>query len=101
MTNKMAIRYLSPVKSLMKKLDFDRHYIEALDFALKNLKERPIGEWEFFSIGNNQYTRCSVCKDEHISEYTDLDWWYDNFKYCPKCGAFMMTDKNRLFHRRM
>jgi hypothetical protein len=44
MTDKMAMRYLSPVKSLMKKLDFDRHYIEALDFAVKNLKERP-QEW--------------------------------------------------------
>ncbi len=45
MTDKMAVRYLSPVKSLMKKLDFDRHYIEALDYAIKNLKEKPQSKW--------------------------------------------------------
>ena len=54
--------------------------------------ERPQGEWEFFSVGNNQYSRCSICKDEHTSEYTDLDWWYDNFKYCPNCGAKMTKE---------
>ena len=45
MTDKMAMRYLSPVKSLMKKLDFDRHYIEALDYAIKNLKEGSQSKW--------------------------------------------------------
>lgn len=38
MTNKMAMRYLSPVKTLMKKLDFDCHYIEALELAIKALE---------------------------------------------------------------
>lgn len=52
MTDKMAIRYLSPVKSLMKKLDFDRHYIEALDFAIKNLKE--ISEKEDWILVNDK-----------------------------------------------
>lgn len=61
---------------------------EALDI-------RPHGKWEFFSIGDNQYTRCSLCKDEHIGEDTDLDWWYDNFKYCPKCGAYMWKETQK------
>lgn len=67
MTNKMAIRYLSPVKSLMKKLDFDRHYIEALDFAIKNLKERPKGEW---IVGEYM-----DCHSDILPKYT-----------CPFCG---------------
>lgn len=72
------------------------------DVINRNLKERPQGEWEFFSIGNNQYSRCSVCKDKYTSEYTDLDWWYENFKYCPNCGARMgaenanQTNKSQL-----
>lgn len=68
--------------------DYSTGYQDDLANRLNDI--RPQGEWEFFSIGNNQYSRCSVCKDEHTSEGTDLDWWYKNFKYCPKCGVRMI-----------
>jgi hypothetical protein len=89
MTNKEVIYELEMMKRMIKA---DSWADKALDIAIKALEERPQGEWEFFSIGNNQYSRCSVCKDEHTSEYTDLDWWYDNFKYCPNCGAYMVRE---------
>ena len=40
MTDRQAIKYLSPVKTLMKRLDFDKHYIEALETAMQALKDK-------------------------------------------------------------
>lgn len=76
MTNKMAIRYLSPVKSLMKKLDFDEHYIDALDFAIKVLKDRPQGKWLWFKDG---YYKCDKCGEVERAKKN----------FCSKCGANM------------
>ena len=88
MTDKQALRYLSPVKTLMKRLDFDKHYIEALETAMQALKdrsERPQGKWikdEEHSITIEMF-KCTNC-----------GYWNgaDHFNFCPSCGAQMVGD---------
>ena len=88
MTDKMAMRYLSPIKSLMKKLDFDRHYIEALDHAIKNLKERPQGEWKALTYHTCYCTNCHFDFDIMKCDFMT------KMKFCPNCGADMRGENN-------
>ena len=52
MTNKMAIKYLTPVKTFMKRQDFDRHYIEAMELAIKTLDENQKLK-DMFNVAND------------------------------------------------
>jgi Zn finger protein HypA/HybF involved in hydrogenase expression len=58
--------------------------------------DRPQGEWEEKEIFHNandnpiieewQSARCSVCHKYHTTPYM---YYFDNFNFCPECGADM------------
>lgn len=59
--------------------------------------ERETGKWLEKDIVRNskhpidmlQSARCSVCNRYHI---TPFSYHFYDYKYCPKCGASMVTD---------
>ena len=83
MTNKMAIRYLTPVKTFMKRQDFDRHYIEAMELAIKVLGTEPLSaEWVFTADGGSWH--CSNCKG-----LVGFGSFHPKDNFCSNCGAKM------------
>lgn len=60
--------------------------------------DRPRGEWQDKEVFNEtdddhivdewQSARCSVCGKYHTTPYM---YYFDNFNYCPNCGAKMKT----------
>jgi len=88
MTNREAINQISRNKSVFK---YDTAMLEALDFAIKALEERPQGEWvlqthERFNSGNELYKYyCNKCghKEEHAYSDSKLP------NFCENCGADM------------
>ena len=58
--------------------------------------DRPQGTWEekeaFHDADDNpiieewQSARCSICGKYHTTPYM---YYFDNFNYCPHCGAYM------------
>ena len=53
------------------------------------------GQWEEKSVFEDsiqewQSARCSVCNKYHTTPYL---YYFDNFKYCPNCGASMGMTK--------
>lgn len=46
-------------------------------------EEMPIEEW--------QSARCSVCGKYHTTPYL---YYFTEYKFCPNCGAKMITDKD-------
>ena len=60
--------------------------------------EQKTGEWmekEVFltkehGIDSWQSARCSVCNKYHTTPYL---YYFDNFNYCPNCGASMEVTK--------
>jgi len=53
------------------------------------------GQWEEKSVFEGeiqqwQSARCSVCNKYHTTPYL---YYFDNFKYCPNCGASMGMTK--------
>lgn len=63
--------------------------------------DRPQGEWEektaFHNEDDNpiieewQSAKCSVCGKYHTTPYL---YYFDDFNYCPNCGARMKGDTN-------
>ena len=57
--------------------------------------EKKKGQWEEKSVFEDsiqqwQSARCSVCNKYHTTPYL---YYFDNFKYCPNCGASMEMTK--------
>ena len=66
----------------------------------RNLKQLPSvepkkGQWEEKSVFEGeiqewQSARCSVCNKYHTTPYL---YYFDNFNYCPNCGARMVVEE--------
>ena len=64
------------------------------------IEERKMGEWmernthfmgEKYGIEEWQSARCSVCEKIHTTPYM---YFFDDFKFCPNCGADMRGDNH-------
>ena len=74
-----------------KSLNYIRKYISLLPSA-----DAVQGEWEDKEVFNDtdddhiveewQSARCSVCGKYHTTPYM---YYFDNFNFCPNCGADM------------
>lgn len=73
---------------------------EAVDIAIQALSihpERKKGKWderkvfdtEDSDIAEMQSAKCSACGKYHTTPYL---YFFDNFNYCPNCGARMVDD---------
>ena len=51
---------------------------EWVEKQVVDIKDTPIEEW--------QSARCSVCGKYHTTPYM---YYFDNYKFCPNCGASM------------
>lgn len=66
-----------------------------IDVAIANMptiEERKKGKWEEREVSSDkvidewQSARCSVCGKYHTTPYM---YYFDNFSFCPNCGADM------------
>lgn len=59
---------------------------------LTTIEERKTGEWEEREVSSDkvidewQSARCSVCGKYHTTPYM---YFFDDFNFCPNCGARM------------
>lgn len=68
--------------------------VQAVDMAIEALQAEPVkhGEWVEKTVSDEkvidewQSARCSVCGKYHTTPYM---YYFDNFTYCPNCGAKM------------
>lgn len=70
---------------------------DAIDDA-STIEERKKGKWEEREVVSEkvidewQSARCSVCGKYHTTPYM---YYFDNFSFCPNCGARMVNDEDR------
>lgn len=66
--------------------------------GLPTIEERKKGKWEEKTIRNDvvidewQSARCPVCKKYHTTPYM---YFFQDYNYCPTCGARMVNDEDR------
>ena len=67
-------------------------------WALPSEQLRPKGKWEEKEVFDGDRTieqyqsaRCSVCGKYHTTPYM---YYFNNFNYCPECGAEMSGEKD-------
>lgn len=64
--------------------------------CMKAVEDRPKGEWmerevlEDTVINEWQSARCSECAKYHTTPYM---YYFDNFNFCPNCGADMRGER--------
>lgn len=64
----------------------------ALDEAMQALREQKAGEWHVLDECSNAGMYCSNCgKKVYKLDFSGTMKWKD-FKYCPHCGARIMTE---------
>ena len=68
-------------------------WVNAINYVIKHelFIEPKKGQWEEKSVFEDsiqewQSARCSVCNKYHTTPYL---YYFDNFNYCPNCGALM------------
>jgi len=67
--------------------------------SLPTIEERKKGKWEERKVFDTEGTgivemqsaKCSVCGKYHTTPYL---YYFDNFNFCPNCGADMRGEKN-------
>ena len=65
--------------------------MDAVATGITFTPDKHIGKWEERSVFEGeieqwQSARCSVCNKYHTTPYL---YYFDNFNYCPNCGAKM------------
>lgn len=69
--------------------------IESLATGITFMPNKSVGKWEEKSVFEGgiqewQSARCSVCNKYHTTPYL---YYFDNFNYCPNCGARMVVEE--------
>lgn len=74
----------------------ERNIMRAIDYEVRTAPsaEPKKGRWverEVYSDNKNQWqsARCSACNKYHTTPYL---YYFDNFNYCPNCGARMEAE---------
>ena len=99
MKNGVAIGLLESIDNyLMRNVnDYGERNHEAMQMAMKALKQEKVGKWVFSDIGikfmgNKLVTgTCSVCGFKHDF----IDGHTAQYQYCPSCGAKMEDDNEK------
>lgn len=73
----------------------DHYELTHLPSAQLDVPDTNVGTWEERSVSEDsiqqwQSARCSVCNKYHTTPYL---YYFDNFNYCPNCGAKMEVTK--------
>lgn len=77
---------LREVKKILRDLPSAQKKGEWIDKeVIEDRKDAKIQEW--------QQARCSVCNKWHTTPYM---YYFDDFNYCPNCGADMRGEKDDL-----
>lgn len=79
-------------KTMMTMVDVKHAFIKTIEELPS--ADRPSGEWKEKEVCSNddstieewQSARCSECGKYHTTPYM---YYFDNFNYCPNCGAKM------------
>ena len=86
-------------------LQREEHLVELEAKAVAIIKSERHGEWEEKETHLNegdceitewQSARCSKCGKYHTTPYM---YYFDNFNFCPNCGADMRGDKHEIDRR--
>ena len=85
MSNEEAIKLIQGIEEDGRNVTSE--HIEALDLAIKALKERPQGEW----IIDGHHIRCNRCYEYICNTDREGNEIPDNF--CPNCGAKMRGEE--------
>ena len=95
-----ALPSVTPAK-IVAQINFDNAKLkEIVDEAVKRLEEelepkRKTGKWEEKAVSDEkvidewQSARCSACGKYHTAPYM---YYFNNYNYCPNCGARMTED---------
>ena len=89
--------------ALIEKLDaepeggyYSPHDVISLLMTQPVVEERKTGKWEEKEVSSDkvidewQSARCSVCGKYHTTPYM---YYFDNYKFCPNCGARMEDEE--------
>ena len=75
------------------------HYLKKAERHMKRIPSaRPKGEWEEREVLEDtvinewQSARCSECGKYHTTPYM---YYFDNFNFCPNCGADMREREDK------
>lgn len=78
--------------------EWDKALAKAMLESLPSAQpERKKGKWEEREVSSEkvidewQSARCSVCGKYHTTPYM---YYFDNFSFCPNCGADMRGENN-------
>lgn len=83
------------VRSYYDESDEDEREIEERIADLPSVQERKKGKWTEKEVIHNvkniiieewQSARCSICGKYHTTPYM---YFFDNYNFCPNCGAEM------------
>lgn len=69
--------------------------MDAVATGITFMPNKSVGKWEERSVFEDsiqqwQSARCSVCEKYHTTPYL---YYFDNFTYCPNCGARMVVEE--------
>lgn len=101
MTREEAITLLDDLIGLVED-NHGRDYDRAFHMAIEALQQGPVkhGKWEEkethlnendCSITEWQSAKCSNCGKYHTTPYM---YYFNNFTYCPNCGADMRGEQD-------
>jgi Zn finger protein HypA/HybF involved in hydrogenase expression len=92
MTRAKAAQICQAIKFILGREDYSEEVEEALNMAIEALSKGHWIEKEVFDnqdsevIESYQSARCSHCGKYHTTPYS---YFFDNYNFCPNCGADM------------